>query len=352
MEQKYYTTLSSLQRIYKKHSRSLGLSATNSEEYEAWKKILRKKLSDITGISRIEPCELKSELLESIQMDGYRRDKVIIETELDVWMPLYILVPDGLKEGEKIPSIIATHGHLGGGKESVAGRTDIPEIEKAIEKFNYDYGRQLVKEGYIVFCPDARGFGERREFWVQGDEKQKMLNGSCSHLNNAAMSMGYSLTGFMTWDLMRLIDYIETLKFCDTNRIGCCGFSGGGLQALWLSAMDDRIKCTVTSGYFYGVKEALLDLPNCPCNYVPHFWEYADMGDLGALIAPRPLLVESGNGDHLNGKRGIDNVLEQLKITRDAYTLFNKGKNLWHYIGNGEHYWYAGKTVAFFKEQL
>lgn len=352
MERKYYTSFSSLQKKYAEQSRRLGFKADNIDEYEKWKNELRDKLSDITGISRIEACELKSELLESVQMDGYRRDKVILQTETDVWMPFYILVPDGLKEGEKVSSIIAAHGHLGGGKESVAGRDDIPEIKEAIERFNYDYGRQLVKEGFIVFCPDARGFGERREFWMQGDDKQKVLNGSCNHLNNAAMSMGYSLTGFMTWDLMRLIDFIETLKFCDSNRIGCCGFSGGGLQALWLAAMDDRIKCIVTSGYFYGVKDALLDLPNCPCNYVPHFWQYADMGDLGALIAPRSLLVENGNGDQLNGKRGIDNVLEQLQITRSAFKLFNKEEDLWHYIGNGDHYWYAGKTFAFFKEKL
>ena len=40
---------------------------------------------------------------------------------------------------------------------------------------------------------------------------------------------------------------------------------------------------------------------NCSCNYVPHLFEHVDMGDVGALIAPRPLLVETGTHDDLNG---------------------------------------------------
>jgi hypothetical protein len=83
--------------------------------------------------------------------------------------------------------------------------------------------------------------------------------------------------------------------------------------------MDDRIKCAVVSGYFYGYKDSLLKRSdNCGCNYVPHLWEYIDMCDLGALIAPRPLLIESGTEDDLNGERGIENVLEQVAATRKA----------------------------------
>jgi dienelactone hydrolase len=349
---KYYTSLPKLHKRFEEKSRSLGFKANNIEEYELWKTQLRTKLLEITGIDRMELCSLEPQLIESKLMDGYRRNKVIIQTEEDVWMPFYVLSPNDLKEGEKRPVVIAPHGHLGGGKESIAGRVDIPEITEAVERFNYNYGEQLVKEGYIVFCPDARGFGERREYWMQGEEKEKILNGSCIHLNNTAVSLGYSLTGFMTWDLMRLIDYIQTLAFCDSTRIGCCGFSGGGLQTLWLAALDNRVKCAVISGYFYGSKDSLLEMTNCGCNYVPHFWQYADMGDLGALIAPRALLIESGKNDHLNGKRGLDNVVEQLEVTQRAYRLFNSENKLIHHIGEGGHYWYAERTFAFLREAL
>lgn len=81
----------------------------------------------------------------------------------------------------------------------------------------------------------------------------------------------------------------------DGERLGCCGLSGGGMQTIWLTAMDDRIKCAVVSGYFYGYLDSLLKMPhNCGCNFVPDLWNHIDMGDLGALVCPRPLLIESG----------------------------------------------------------
>ena len=76
------------------------------------------------------------------------------------------------------------------------------------------------------------------------------------------------------------------------------------------------IKAAVVSGYFYGYRESLLvKHQNCSCNYVPHLYETADMGDLGALIAPRPLLVETGARDPLNGQSGMKNVNSQMAIT-------------------------------------
>lgn len=340
-------------KVFERDGRKLGFKAESISEYEEWKKTLKEKLFEITGLSRMEKCELMPELLESVQMDGYRRDKFLIMTEQDVWMPFYVLIPDGIKAGEKRPCIIAPHGHCSGGKYSVAGRSDIPAVKDKIEEFNYDYGVRFAGKGYITFCPDARAFGERREWMIQGDQEENFLASSCIPLNHMAVCLGRSLTGMWTWDLMRLIDYIETREDCAPDRIGCCGLSGGGLQTLWLSAMDHRIKCSVVSGYFYGYRDSLLVLSgNCGCNYIPHLWEYADMGDLGALIAPRPLLIETGDDDSLNGERGVVNVLEQLEITCKAYQLFNEEDKLYHHIFKGNHRWDGEKSFEFVNKAL
>jgi hypothetical protein len=83
---------------------------------------------------------------------------------------------------------------------------------------------------------------------------------------------------------------------------------------------------------------------NCSCNYVPHLWEYTDMGDLAALIAPRPLIIESGDKDGLNGASGLDNVYPQLAIARAAYKLFDAEDKVVHNVFHGDHRWYGGKT--------
>lgn len=346
-EKQYFASSEYLVKMYSEKSKKMGLKAESILEYGLWKTQLKAKLKEILGMNNMESCDLKTQKLESIKFAEYRRDKVIIQVEPGVWMPLYILIPDGIKPNEKRACVIAPHGHGGAGKYSIVGRIDIPGVKESIEKYNYDYGLEFVKKGYVVFCSDARGAGERREAKHQGVDITSLMSTSCNDINNVAISMGETLAGMMTWDLMRLIDYIQTLDYCDGSKIACCGFSGGGLQALWLSSLDDRITCSVVSGYFYGFKDTILNTHLCGCNFVPRLWEYIELGDLAALIAPRPLLIESGTEDKLNGSRGIINVIEQVEITKKAYVLNNKKDNLYHHIFKGHHKWNGEKTYDF-----
>ena len=180
------------------------------------------------------------------------------------------------------------------------------------------------------------------------------MRSTCTPLNFAAISLGQTVTGMWTWDLMRLVDYVQTRDDCDSERIGCAGLSGGGASdpvagQRWTTA----ICAAVVSGYFYGYRDSLLDLnSNCGCNYVPGLWQAVDMGDLGALIAPRPLLVETGDEDPLNGARGMDNVNEQVAITREAYDLHDAGDCLVHDVQPGEHQWYGVTSEPWLLERL
>lgn len=350
--EEYYPALKHMINVFDRAARKMRLLAATTPEFVAWKANVRAKLADITGLSRMETCSLSPRLLESVHMDGYRRDKLVIQTEPDIWMTFYVLIPDTLREGDRLPCVIAPHGHISAGKYAPAGRTDIPALAGTIKQHNYDYGVQFVQRGYLVLCPDARGFGERREISQQSDEEYKFMNSSCTELNHLAICLGQSLTGMWTWDLMRLLDYMETREDCDIKNVACCGLSGGGLQTLWLSAMDDRIKCSVVSGYFYGYRDSLLRSFHCACNYVPGLWEAVDMGDLGALIAPRPLFIETGDKDTLNGDRGIVNTTEQAEITRQAYRLFDAEDLFIHHIFDGEHRWDGTKSYDFVQQWL
>lgn len=349
----YYTSQGYFEKRFKALSRQMGFNAATLEEYAIWKNQMRAELADLTGLTTMERCEPAPQVSERNALDGYVREKVLLQTEPGVIMPLYVLIPEGLTEGERRPPVIAPHGHGSAGKFVVAGRTDIPAVKEGIKTYNYDYGVQLVRQGLVVFCPDARGFGERREPGMQGDEQARFMSSSCNLLNHMAIPLGQTVTGMWTWDLIRLADYAATRPECDSSRLGCAGLSGGGLQTLWFAAMDDRVKCAVVSGYFYGYKESLLELNgNCSCNYVPHLWEKVDMGDIAALIAPRPLLIETGDKDPLNGKSGVDNVLPQVEITRRAYRLLGADDRLFHHIFPGEHRWSGEKAIPWLKRHL
>jgi dienelactone hydrolase len=346
-----YPAEPSLLARFDRESRSMGLRAQSQAELAAWRDSLRVRLRTIIGIDTMQPCALDAQEDAAEQCDGYTRTRVVISVEPGVQMPLYVLIPSDRKHAEPRPVVLAPHGHGSAGKAAVAGRADIPEVARTIEQHHYAYGVQLVRAGFIVLCPDARGFGERRERVMLDDGD--LLGSSCRVLNNMALPLGQTVTGMWVWDLMRLIDYAATRQDCDITRLGCAGLSGGGLQTLWLTALDERVRCAVVSGYFYGYKDALLRLSqNCSCNYVPGLWQLADMGDIGALIAPRPLLIETGRADRLNGERGVTNVTEQLAITRQAYTLLGVMDQLAHSIFEGAHRWDGAEALPWLSRWL
>jgi dienelactone hydrolase len=319
--------------------RKMPLTATDEKAFRNWKRALTSKLFELIGYHTMKKAELEPQLDETVDCGGFLRHHVTIQTEPNVFMPLYVLEP---KDVEKpLTPIIAAHGHVSGGMVSVAGIDDDPLIRQTIRQHNYDYGRQLCIEGFLVFCPEARGFGERKE----PDSDTDKLNGSCSRLNAMAYALGQTVVGMWTWDIHRLIDYIEARKDCDITKLTCLGLSGGGLQTLWAAALDERIRSAVISGYFYGFEQSLLEKECCWCNYVPHLFEYVDIGDIGALIAPRPLLIETGDQDSLNGRDGVKNVENAIDTVRQAYRIYNSEDKLIHSIQSGEHQWYGNGVV-------
>ena len=83
----------------------------------AWKARRRQRLVALLG-QMPEPVPLDLETLESVQCDGYRRDKVVFDSEETMSVPAYLLVPDGrVNPGA---AVLACHGH-GPGKSQVVG---------------------------------------------------------------------------------------------------------------------------------------------------------------------------------------------------------------------------------------
>lgn len=342
---KFYGSLQAMLRKFDNFARQDAFTGSTKEEFESWKKCSRESLKVLLGWKYMENCPLNPTMEERIILDnGIIREKVILQVEPEVYMPMYILIPprgEGKAEGKQ-ECFIALPGHMGAGKYSVAGCYEIPAVQSAINQFHYDYGMQLAKRGYVAICPDCRGFGERRDEALQkADDEKAFLNSTCFHLSHMAAGMGETVAGMCTWDAARIIDYVYERNEWNTEKLGVMGFSGGGMQTLWIAALDDRVKQAIISGYFYGYRDSLMILNgNCNCNYVPHLWEHFDMGDIASLIAPRPLTIQSCRDDRLNGPRGLVNVYEQLEIVGAAYKLYGKEELLLHDVREGEHCWH------------
>jgi hypothetical protein len=351
---RFYTAEAHLARRFERVGRRLGVRGETPAEIHAWQYELRAALARCLGMDQFEPCPPRVEVRGRERVEDHIREDLVLETEPDVWMTFYALLPLDLDAAKPRPAVLAPHGHGSAGKFPVAGRRDILPIAETIEQHNYDYGVQFVRRGLIAFCPDARGFGERREETHELDDSSPNFRSStCHHLSLKGEPLGQSVAGMWTWDLMRLLDYAQSRPEVDPQRIGCAGLSGGGLQTLYLTALDERVRAAVVSGYFYGVKESLLEMAgNCDCNTVPGLWLHADMGDIGGLIAPRGLVIETGDEDPLNGRSGLDNVRPQVELTRRAYKALGAESQLEHHIFHGPHRWDGTRAVPLLEGQL
>jgi hypothetical protein len=129
--------------------------------------------------------------------------------------------------------------------------------------------------------------------------------------------------GAWSWGLSRVMDYFETDDSVDSKRIAIMGVSRLGKTVLWAGAIDTRFamvidSCSGEGGSAlsrrnYGETIAHLVEPSrypywfCPnyCRYGDHVDEFpVDAHMLLALIAPRPVLLVTGNTDKWSDPKG------------------------------------------------
>jgi len=334
----YYTSLQSQSDLFDTTTMEYAFNAKSIEELESWKTAAKKRLWEITGMNLCRKTALDSVRSSVTEENGIQKEYRIINTEPGISMPFWLFRP----KKPNGAAVIVPHSHGGGKDASLRLTTD-----------GKNYVTELAERGYLVVCPDDRGSGERREFPQQGEGEEKNRSNSHREVNNIALGFGQAVIGLFVWDLMCMIDFLTGEEGIKPGKIACTGMSGGGQKSLWLAALDDRIGLAMTSGYFYGIKESHLLLPhNCSCNFIPYIYKTMDIGDIGALIAPKPFMIESGTNDHLNGEPGINNVYPQVEITRKAYDLFGSGDKLIHNVHDGKHEWRGIGILDFLDRHL
>jgi dienelactone hydrolase len=96
---------------------------------------------------------------------------------------------------------------------------------------------------------------------------------------------------------MRAIDYLSTRPEVDPTRIGATGIGAGGALTLYVAALDSRVQAALIGAYLGKYIVSTLAQEHCPCYDIPGILRYAEMGDVAALIAPRPVMFVNGRRD-------------------------------------------------------
>jgi dienelactone hydrolase len=309
------------------------LPAEGGVALEQWRERCRTRLGRLLGPSppRV-PLEL--ETTESVACDGYRRDRIVFDTEETMSVPSYLLVPTGrIQPG---PAVLAAHGH-GPGKALVCGLAETPAP-------NGDYAVQLVRRGYVVLAPDMRCFGERQD-WNPPE------NYACdTNLVHAVMA-GESPLAQNLWDLARCLDVLEAHPLVDPGRIGMVGLSYGGTVTLFLAAIDERVAACVVSGYFSSWAEShKMPWNMCGSQILPGMLGRLEHVDLGALVAPRPMFIESGSDDELFPAPVAAAACAAVRRVYEAVGV--DGDRIVHEVSEGGHQWYGVGAYPFLERWL
>ncbi|MBO7748851.1 dienelactone hydrolase [Paenibacillus sp. MWE-103] len=314
-----------------------AFEARTTEEWRAWQARLRAKFAELLAepANRREPAPV---LLEAADCGDYTRERIGIATYGNLALPMYVLKPKAYRRERG--AVIALHGHGYGSRDLVALNPD-GTAKTGDPGYQKNFAVELVRRGHLVVVPELLGFGDRKlaEDADRGD--------SCHRLSTNLLMLGQTMAGHRVYETLRCLDYVLARGDVDPARIGAMGISGGGLVASFAAAIDERIGAVVVSGYANTFQASILAIPHCIDNFVPGLARLAEMPDLLALIAPRPLLIEAGSRDPIFPLRAVDEAHGKLKA---AYALLGAGPALAYDRFEGDHEisgelsfdWFAG----------
>jgi dienelactone hydrolase len=290
---------------------SMRFKGSTADECRAWQAKFCAKLKSLLG-PHTPPAKWKTIVEREVELSDHIRKELVLQADGHPSLPVYLLIPKK-KTDKPRPGVLAIHGHGDHGYNPVAGRDDLPGVADSIEKANYDYGRQLVRRGYIVACPCLTPFGRRTE------GRDTYGSDPCAVTFVRMQLLGKVLIAENLRDCLWAFELLAQHADVDKDRIGCVGLSYGGRMTMLTSAIETRIKVAVPSGALNLMQERIGVKYSCGAQVIPGLLQYGDVPEVSALIAPRYCCWEIGSKDGLIKPKWATNALQRISRAYRAY---------------------------------
>lgn len=242
-----------------------------------------------------------------------------------------LLLPKGMKPGERRPVVVCQHGRHGIPSDTIEG--DKPAYR--------NFAARLAESGFIVLAPHNL---------YQKEEYYRML----ARKGHAVQATHWSviLRHHQQW-----LAWLASLPQVDAKRIGFYGLSFGGESAMRLPTLLDGYALSICSGDFNDWTRKLASTHDRKSFMFSDEWEIAcfNMGntfsyaELSYLIFPRPFMVERGHHDGV----ALDPwVASEYAKTRWFYDQFGLGDRTAIEFFNGGHTINGQGTFEFLHRHL
>ena len=262
-------------------------------EWEARKEHLRKQILSAAGLLPMpEKTALHPQVFGRVDNKDYTVEKVLLETLPGYWLGGNLYRPVG--RAGKFPGVVTPHGHWTYGRIENSANGSIPA--RCIN---------LARQGHVVFAYDMVGYndtmqtphafgGPREQLWAFGP------------------------LGLQLWNSIRAVDFVQSLPDVDPERIAATGASGGGTQTFLLQAVDPRVKVSAPVNMISGIMQG-----GSPCENAPGLRVGTFNVEIGAMMAPRPMLMVSATGDWTR-----NTPREEFPAIQAIYQLYGAANNV------------------------
>ena len=237
-----------------------------------WKEraaVLRDEILFSSGLLPLpEKTPLNAQVFGKIEHEDYTIEKVILETYPGFFLGGNLYRP--VDKSGRLPGVVNPHGHWRYGRLENQQLNSIP-----------GRGITLARQGYVAFAYDMIGYND-----TAPRISHRIPFGKKAHM------WGVGILGTQLWNSIRAVDFIASLPDVDPERIGATGASGGGSQVFLLAAVDDRIKFSAPVNMISSIMQG-----GDFCENAPNLRLHTNNMEIGAMMAPRPMMMISATGD-------------------------------------------------------
>ncbi len=279
--------------------------AMEPANFPKWQAAVRAKTLELMAFPQDIPPQPDPKRLWTRAREGYTLEKWELYPEPAAVVPILMLVPDGLAPEKPAPAVMCIPGSSGT-KEYLAGEPEChPGLKVPAHADKNRIALEYVRAGMIAVATDHPGSGEALE--RVGD---KLLGGATrDKLCRDLFYLGRSFLGVSTFHKAKILDWMKTLPFVDAKRLALAGHSLGTEAALTLAVFDTDVAAVVLNDFIHGKRPQDIALGKTMdgkrlyftggmWHTVPGMWQWFDLFDLAAAIAPRAVLGTEGGTAH------------------------------------------------------